>query len=58
MGFIPLDPNEEETVMRVIADADMCLQFMEQLEPKEADYEDSERLMNEMCQPQTNGSPI
>lgn len=46
VGFQPLDLTQEDTILNLIANADNCIQYGEHLEPKEEDYEASERFMN------------
>lgn len=45
LSFQPLDLSQEDTVVALIRNADLCLQYGENLEPREEDYEDSERAL-------------
>ena len=47
VSFMALDLTNEETILEIIYNADACLQFTENLEPREEDYEAAEKRMNE-----------
>lgn len=47
VSFLPLDLTDEDTIMDIIYNADSCLQYTENLEPREEDYEASEKRMRE-----------
>lgn len=44
---MPLDLTKEDSILEIIYNADMCIQYTDSLEAREEDYEASERAMTQ-----------
>ena len=45
VSLLPLNVQNEETVFDIIYNADLCVQYLDSVEPREEDYEMAEEYM-------------